>query len=403
MKIFYIKLTQKNEVFYITKFKASELKNKINFHFREPYSDAADDIEKYEEYIEKLRKKGIEINADDEGVQRRIQIARINKIKKYLEEQDESFFPASVVLTADISKYESFEKIYSRMEEKDFGEVDLPDDIMFQIVDGQHRLAGLFISDKIDQENFEIPAVLLFNATNHTCAKVFTDINGNQTPVNRSGIYDLFDLINDKDENSNKIKTLHLLCKKLNNDPDSPLFNHIKMLGIGSGAISQAFFIQYLGEALKSANLSYSNSQEIYDHLFIYLKCFQRIFKTQWPVIENKEMNNMDEFEEYKAYLLKTLNKDINNNNQSRDYSNYVLKVAKSQLLKTNGFGAVMMLFPYVYKQVEEANYNKYIKLLNRLDNKIDWATDEILIQGTGKKNQKKMLEKMLDILNINN
>lgn len=401
MKIPYIKLTQKNEVFYVVKFKALELRDKINFHFREPYSDTPEQILKYTEYIQKLKKKGIEINADDEGVQRRLQIGRINKIKTYLE-QDTSFFPTSVVLSVDLSKYEQFEKLYLDIENKDFGEIELPDDVMFQIVDGQHRLAGLFISDDNIQENFEIPAVLLFNATRHTCAKVFTDINGNQSPVNRSVIYDLFDLINNQDYNSKRTKTLHMICKELNNNIDSPLFHHIKMLGIGSGAISQAFFIQYLDEALKTLNFTEFDPQIIYEHLFIYFKCFQRIFKTQWPVMDKNELNSIHEFEEYVTYLSKTLDKDFSNNlNQFTDYSNYVLKVLKSQLLKTNGFGAIMMLFPCVYNKVKESNYSKYMDILGRLDKKIDWCNDEILIQGTGKKNQRKMFEKMLSILQL--
>ncbi len=401
MKIPYIKLNQKNEVFYITKFKTSELKDKVNFHFREPYSDTPEKIEKYEQYIEKLRKKGIEINADDEGVQRRLQINRISKIKNYLEEED-SYFPTSIVLAIDISNYEQFETLYYDIEKNDFGILELPDDIMFQVVDGQHRLAGLFIANEQVQRDFEISAVLLFNATRHTCAKIFADINGNQTPVNKSGIYDLFDLMEIKDDNINRMKTLHTICKKLNNDPESPLFQHIKMLGIGSGAISQAFFIQYLDDALKVLNFDYSNIQRIYSHLFIYFKCFQRIFRTQWPVLEKKELEHIREYKEYSTYILGTLHKDLYNNpSQLTDYSNFVLKVSKSQLLKTNGFGSIMLLFPYIYSMVNEADYDEYLKIIKRLENKINWSTDEILIQGTGKKNQKKMAQKMKNILYI--
>ncbi|EQB89739.1 hypothetical protein M918_19255 [Clostridium sp. BL8] len=391
MKIPYIKIVQKNEVFYITKFKASELKGRINFHFREPYSNTPEEVIKYNDYIDKLKKKGIEINASDEGVQRRIQISRINKIQQFLDENDDSYFPTSVVLGVDISKYEGFEQSYLKMESNDFGEIELPHDITFQIVDGQHRLAGLFISDMVNKEDFEVSAVLLFNATKYTCAKVFADINGNQTPVNKSVIYDLFDLVNSTNSKSNKIKTLHMLCKKLNNDPESPLFHHIKMLGIGGGAISQAFFIQSVDEVLKSINFDISNIQSIYSHLFIYLKCFQRVFKKQWPVIESKAFDDISDFNEYASYLSEVLNKDIYNNpNQFIDYSNYVLKIQRSQLLKTNGFGSIMLLFPFVYNEVKEANYEKYFNIINSLKDKIDWANDEILIQGTGKKNQKK-------------
>ncbi len=402
MRIPYIKIIQKNEVFYITKFKAIELKERVNFHFREPYSDTPEKIEKYIEYIEKLKNKGIEINADNEGVQRRLQISRINKIKNYLEQQEDSFFPTSVVLSVDMSKYDQFENLYLDIENNDFGTFELPDDIMFQIVDGQHRLAGLFISNEVLQKDFEISAILLFNATKHTCAKIFSDINGNQAPVNKSGIFDLVDLMETKDENINLIKSLHIICKKLNNDPDSPLFQHIKMLGIGNGAISQAFFIEYLKESLKTLNFDYSNLQTIYSHLFIYLKCFQRIFRTEWPVLEKNEFDKISDYSKYSTYVLNVLHKDLYNNpDQFIDYSNFVLKILKSQLLKTNGFGAIMQLFPYVYNEVKEINPAKYLQVIEKLQFKINWSNDEILIQGTGKKNQKKMTEKMRGILNL--
>lgn len=380
MRIPYIKINQKNEVFFITKFKASQLKSKINFHFREPYSNAPEKVELYQDYIDKLRRKGIQINADEEGVQRRIQINRINKIKTYLEEQEDSYFPTSIVLATDISNDIEFQQHYEELESRDFGYMDLSDQLRFQIVDGQHRLAGLFISNEDIQEDFEITAVLLFNATPHTCAKMFADINGNQTPVNRSVIYDLYDIMEPTDEETRRIKTLHSICKKLNNDPDSPLYLHLKMLGIGNGAISQAFFIQYLDEAIKDIDLSYSDSQMIYKHLFLYLKCFQRVFKHQWPVMEKSEYAKLSKFYQH---------------------SNDTLKNMKSQILKTNGFGALMMLFPEVYEEVSVCNYDEYFSIIKRLKSRIDWSSDPILTQGTGKKNQKKMKDKLKELLEL--
>ena len=178
MRIPYIKIKQKNEVFFITKFKATELQKRVNFHFRDPYSDEEQKKILYKDYISKLEKKGISIIADEEGVQRRLQISRINKIKDYLEKEMDSYFPTSIVLAVDVSVEENFLYNYEDIEDKEFGEIELSDDVTFQIVDGQHRLAGLFISDESIIDDFEISAVLLFNATSHTCAKIFADING---------------------------------------------------------------------------------------------------------------------------------------------------------------------------------------------------------------------------------
>lgn len=386
MKIPYLKITQKNETFYVTKFKASVLKDKLNFHFREPYSDNLREIEKYKDYINKLNRKGIEISADAEGVQRRLQISKINKIKKYLENEADSYFPTSVVLAADVSEDELFMNNYMEIEENDFGIIELSDDIMFQIVDGQHRLAGLFISDIDVQNDFEVPAVILFNATKHTCAKIFSDINGNQSTVNKSVIYDLYELMDPNEKNYidneqlQRIQSLHSICKTFNTDPKSPLYKHLKMLGVGNGAISQAFFIKYVDDAITNVGFDIKKTQSIYNQLFVYLKCFQRIFKNQWPVLEKDSYVNTFEF---------------------YDHSSKVLKEMKSQLLKTNGFGAIMMLFPDVYKHLESHDYDDYYQLISKLKSKIDWANDSILVQGTGKKNQSKMREKLISELGI--
>lgn len=378
MKIPYLKIKQKNEVFFITKFKATELKQRVNFHFRDPYSDEEQKQILYKDYISKLEKKGISIAADEEGVQRRLQISRINKIKEYLENEIDSYFPTSIVLAVDVSIEENFLLNYEDIEDRDFGEIELSDEVSFQIVDGQHRLAGLFISNDSIIDDFEISAVLLLNATSHTCAKIFADINGNQAKVSKSVIYDLYDLLEVDKEEEILMKSLHNICNKLNTDPESPLYRHIKMLGIGQGAISQAFFLQYLRGVIKELTWENKPQQFIYDNLFLYLKCFQRIFYNVWPVLEKRDYKTNSEF---------------------IDHSNFILKERKSQILKTNGFGAIMLLVPNVYKMLGEHDYKDYYMLLNKLSGKIDWINDDTIKQGTGKKTQNAVKQKLLSIL----
>lgn len=380
MNIPYIKIRQKNEVFFVAKFKAEELKNRINFHFRDPYSDEEQKKVLYEDYIQKLKKKGISIVAEDEGVQRRLQISRINKIKQYLEEETDSYFPTSIVLSVDVSQEENLLLNYEEIEERDCGIIQLSDDVMFQIVDGQHRLAGLFISDEKIIDEFELSAVLLLNATAHTCAKIFADINGNQAKVNRSVIYDLYDLKKASSEEEILMKGLHNICHKLNSDPDSPLYLHIKMLGIGQGSISQAFFIQYLLEAVKELEWQKKEQQFIYENIFLYLKCFQRTFRQFWPVLEKGSYESKKEFWEN---------------------SDDILKCQKSQILKTNGFGAIMLLFPDVVRKLDHLDYQSYYAMIQRLKGKVDWIHDPVITQGTGKKSQHAVKTKLLESLEL--
>lgn len=376
MKAPYIRIQQKDEIFFITKFPSDVLKKKVNFHFRQPYTSQNSEFEDYLKYMDKVRRMGLEINAEEEGIQRRVQIKRIESIKDYLENQSESFFPNTVILSVDLSNDEDFMRNYAQYEENEIGFFDFPDNVEFQIVDGQHRLAGLFISSDELQKSFEMPVVLLINITINTCAKIFADVNGNQAPVNRSVIYDLYELM-DEDDNTNieRNKKLHSICKMLNNDKNSPLYQHIKMLGIGNGAISQAFFINALRKAFDSINYDYENIQKMYECLFFYFYAFQEIFPKQWPVLKI--------YKDYEEFL---------------KYSKDVLKEKKSQLLKTNGFGAIMYLFPEVYKSISKHDYKSYYDLIIKLKS-IDWCNDEILKGGTGEKTQKAMANKLRGLL----
>ncbi len=389
MRVPYIIVKQKNEEFFVMKFKASELRDKLDFHFREPYSDSEKAKVSCEKYIEAIRKKGLEISEDQEGVQRRIQLSRINKIAAYLNGQDDSYFPNSVVLAADVSDEDEFMAKY--LENPDLpkaGELDLPESISFQIVDGQHRLAGLFISDLEVQNSFELFAVVLFNATKHTCAKIFRDINGNQATVNKSGLFDLLDLV-DVDETDEELtieKNLHLICKNLNEDTKSPLYGHIKMMGIGSGAISQAFFVQRMKKALGEAKIDLTNDSEIqyvYESLFLYFSAFQRVFPEDWPVISEEQLKarKVDQL------FLEENDLDALNFHVIREmYSNYVLKAKKSQLLKTNGFGAIIKLYPDVVHNVPGNTFEEYLREVSKLKGAINWSKDDVLTSGTGVK-----------------
>lgn len=374
MKIKYMKVTQKNESFYVVKMKATDMRNIVNFHFRNPYSNEKNTFELYENYIRRIESAGIEITNSDIGIQRRLDATRIKSIKKYLETSEEGFFPNSVILALDPFESDYVENI-DEIEGNDFGEIHLKEGVKFQVVDGQHRLAGLFISEEYVQKNFEILAVLLISATPEVCAKVFSDVNGTQTKVNKSVIYDLLGIVKTNTTNEFQLKILHDISNQLNSDIESPLYKHIKMLGIGSGAISQAFFIESLQYAINDNRKFLENPQYFYERIYMYLRAFQRNFPKDWPV---KQTDDLEEF---------------------YDYSKYVLRTRKSQLLKTNGFGAIMRLYPYIDKMVNVHSYKSYDDLIKRLVDKIDWVYDISLTSGTGDKNQKAIKEKLLNIL----
>lgn len=382
MLIKYMKVSQKNESFFVVKFKVSDLSDKVNFHFRNPFGNEKDEIELYDKYIARIRKLGIDITSSAIGIQRRLDYRRIKEISDYLNTKENSFFPSSIILALDpldISLIKNIEEL----EENEYGVIDIDDSVKLQIVDGQHRLAGLFSANDDVRQNFELLAVLLINATPEVCASIFADVNGTQTKVNRSVIYDLLEIRMPNTIDEINLKKLHDVSAQLNGDKESPLYKHVKMLGIGSGAISQAFLISAMQKIMKSTDIDYDSIQVLYSNLFLYCKAFQKIFPDDWPVID------------YKLHVGENFEIDFYR------HSNYVLKTRKSQLLKTNGFGAILLLFPIVYKQLKNKDFIGYYNIINKLHLKIDWVDDDLLKSGTGEKTQNSFKDKLIRVLNI--
>lgn len=372
MRIPYIRLQQRGEVFYLCRFKVSELLPQVDFHFREPYADLQNPsvILKNTEYIERIRKKGIELQSSEEGIQRRLQLDRINSIARYVTESVENFLPSAVIVSADMSADEEFESRYLEYEKSDNGFFEFPPRTRFFIIDGQHRLAGLSLLERSLQEQFDLAAVVLFNVSKPTAAKLFADINGKQKPVNRSLIYDLYGELPNAE--FRRLNQLHTICRSLYSEKFSPLYRQIKMLGIGSGAISQAFFIDYAGEAIAKTTLLSAETQEIYNQLFYYFAAFQKTFPDDWPVpLVVKSDVGVDA------------------------HASTVLKIRKSQLVKTNGFGALLRVFPRFF-ELSHGRPETYLELVGKLKHRIDWTRPTA---GTGKAYQNSLVAEIEKIV----
>lgn len=152
------------------------------------------------------------------GHQRQLKNARAKEIATYCTDPDATF-PTPVILA--VSK-EDFIPTASR----DSGLVSFKYDEtkkIAEILDGQHRIAGISVAD--DKE-FELPVVVMFNLREEQKAYVFSTINGNQVKVDRSLIYDLFDL----SETPSPYKTCHYIARSMNSDPKSPFYKRLKML-----------------------------------------------------------------------------------------------------------------------------------------------------------------------------
>ena len=75
------------------------------------------------------------------------------------------------------------------------GKLEIPDDAQSaQIIDGQHRVAGLkeAIKTKDSIKKLEIPVALYEGLDTRACADIFISINTEQKPVSRSLVFDLY-------------------------------------------------------------------------------------------------------------------------------------------------------------------------------------------------------------------
>jgi DGQHR domain-containing protein len=100
-----------------------------------------------------------------------------------------------------------------------------------QMIDGQHRLAGLQAATEQNAKigNNEVLVSLCIGLTTNQAATIFLNINSEQRPVPKSLIYDLFgEVTDDADHSINRAKDI---SEELNDNPESPFYRAIKFPG----------------------------------------------------------------------------------------------------------------------------------------------------------------------------
>lgn len=365
----YMRVTQKNVSFYLSKANAADLKEMVDFHFREPYKEYVSYAPKdFRAVKQELEQCGATINEDPAGwgVQRVLNRKRVIDIRDYIERDPESLFPSTVLLAIDTSRHEAnAEEPIRELEE--YGAFEITPDMSVSVIDGQHRLAGLFLSSEDTLKSIEMPVAFMLDVSVPVAAKLFQHINGKQQKVNKSVVFDLFDNVPEEyldTEDERETKRYHTICVNLYTDPNSPLYRQIKMLGVGGGAISQAFFIDTCKRELKC--FKGVDIQKVYDELCDYFEVLQRTFPEDWP-----------------KPLAKHTDEDID------AFSHKVLKVRKSQLAKTNGITAMLRL----YNWLTENRIDSYA--VEALAGEVDW-TEPI---GTGGAAQTRLFNKLIWII----
>ena len=140
-------------------------------------------------------------------------------------------------------------------------------DASAQVIDGQHRLAGLgeAIKEKEVIGEDEVIVTLCEKLTTAQAAKIFLNINTEQKPVPKSLVYDLFGEV--VDNVNHAIVRASDIAKDLNDNPDSPYYKLIKFPGTprGVGCIELSTFVDTLKPHLSRGGVFYRVNLENYN------------------------------------------------------------------------------------------------------------------------------------------
>ncbi|KAA0245643.1 MAG: DGQHR domain-containing protein [Candidatus Brocadia sp. AMX2] len=321
-----VPILQKEKSFFFGKVLAKDLLHiytvrpaKYDSKKHSSFAKSFEDDKEYYEYLVKQDEERIAIK----DFQREPDKSRINKIAKFLEDEEFPFFPNTIIATCDLindiqefgisfdSTFEQFIQISNRPAHLSFLKKQGDDKYILYIpfvehsvlvIDGQHRLKGLETATAIIQENFELLISFIIGFDRSVIAQLFYTINYEQKSVNKSLLYHLTgEFSSELDE----LTFMHNVVKILNELENSPFHGKIKMLGINPKeatsemkeklTISQAFLIDYLIRTISATSINsysqpiflyyYKNKElqiEIIRFLIRYFNAIREIKKNDW-------------------------------------------------------------------------------------------------------------------------
>lgn len=195
MNIPFIPITDNNRTYYLCKIPASVLVN-----------------------ITYVARRG---ETQEEGaVQRILNRRRISKISSFI--LNGGYFPNNIILNVPDENSITVDNNQSILQIDDNAQI-------AQIIDGQHRVAGLKEAYRADEVvgRREYPVLLAINMNTAECASMFVSINNEQQQVPKTLIYDLYGLL-DLPERDYNIDRGHDIAEILNSSSDSPFQGYIK-------------------------------------------------------------------------------------------------------------------------------------------------------------------------------
>lgn len=313
---------------------------------------------------------------DGIGNQRKLRGNRVEAIAKYCEDPDATF-PTPIILAINNDDY-----VVEELNSSGVFKFSYNDTLSAEILDGQHRLMGIKASGK----NIELPIVLMFNMTEEEKAYIFSTINSNQQKVDKSLIYDLFELSTKR----SPYKTCHEIARLLNSREDSPFYNRLKMLESRRSkdeTLSQGTFVSYLCNLIsynpKQDMIDIKNNKKIKDNLSLPLRYY---FIDDSDEIIFKIIFNC--FSAVKTVFA----------NEWDDPNKYILS-------KTTGFGGIIKSLKDILPKCQEDGdftLEKFLKIFEKL--KINLINEDIELTSkyfsSGEQGQNKLSKLIIDSYN---
>ena len=184
------------------------------------------------------------IASSDKAYQRQIIRKKIDELVQYYEQcrqaRDLPSIPGAVIISCD-------EKLSFQAADSDarVGILKVPErEGILRAIDGQHRLLALHADiERFQGEDFAVPAIIFDRLPEDHVVQMFVTINAKHTRLNASHLVSLSGRQLYRDE---ALATAHDVVRALNDREDSPLYDEIKLLGVGRGRVAQAPLAQEL-------------------------------------------------------------------------------------------------------------------------------------------------------------
>jgi len=223
------------------------------------------------------------IASNEKAYQRQIIRRKIDELVQYYEQcrqaHDLPSIPGAVIISCD-------EKLTFQAATDDgrLGTLKVPErEGILRAIDGQHRLLALHADiDRFEGEDFSVPAIIFDRLPEDHIVQMFVTINAKHTRLNASHLVSLSGRQLYRDDN---LATAHDVVRALNDREDSPLYDEIKLLGVGRGRVAQAPLAQELKKLFAAGTFSgkKSDSHEEARKFFVnYFKQIALVFGGAW-------------------------------------------------------------------------------------------------------------------------